>query len=76
MHAAGQLFERHAARPAGGPEPADYELATDPVVSDLLRGELFGVEENGQRVIARIAKRVRATLDGNGSKYLEHGLPA
>jgi hypothetical protein len=27
-------------------------------------------------VIARIAKRVRATLDGNGSKYLEHGLPA
>lgn len=34
------------------------------------------VSDLDRYVIERIAKRVRATLAGNGSKYLEHGLPA
>jgi 8-oxo-dGTP diphosphatase len=45
-------------------------------IHELDRWMWVEVSELDRYVIERIAKRVRATLHGNGSKYLEHGLPA
>lgn len=49
MESAGELLQRHAARAARGPEPAEHELSADRVVADLF----------GRQLLERLARRGR-----------------